>query len=128
MRWLLDTHTLLWVSTEPELLSQKAARLLNEGGHDFFVSAVSSFELATKHRLGKLPAARKLLDGFEEQVEEVGFRLLAISSLHGRTAGSFPQAHKDPFDRILAAQAKTEGLILLSADTELDSFGVQRIW
>jgi PIN domain nuclease of toxin-antitoxin system len=128
LRFLLDTHTLLWVSTEPDLLSPRTERLLSQPGHDFFVSAVSSFELATKHRLGKLPAARKLLDGFEEQVERVGFHLLAISSLHGRTAGSFPQTHKDPFDRILAAQAKLEGLTLLSADAQLDGFGVERIW
>ncbi len=128
MRFLLDTHTLLWTSIAPEFLSEQAVFVLGQEDHDFFVSAVTSFELATKHRLGKLRQAEELLDRFEEHVEFAGFHLLPISSLHGRTAGAYEQAHKDPFDRILAAQAKLEGLTLLSANAQLDSFGIQRLW
>lgn len=128
MRFLLDTHTLLWVSAAPEFLSKQVNELLSQSDHDFFVSAVTSFELATKHRLGKLPQAEKLLEAFEHGVECAGFRLLPISSLHGRTAGSFPQPHKDPFDRILAAQSLLEQMTLLSADPQLDAFGVVRLW
>jgi PIN domain nuclease of toxin-antitoxin system len=128
LRFLLDTHTLLWVSTAPEFLSDRANELFSQPNHDFFVSAVSSFELATKHRLGKLRQAEKLLIAFEKHMEVEGFHLLPISSLHGRTAGAYEQAHKDPFDRILAAQAKLETLILLSADAQLDTFGVERVW
>ena len=128
MRYLLDTHTILWVSTEPELLSRRASRLLSAAGHQFLVSAVSSFELATKHRLGKLIQAERLLQDFETQIESAGFHLLSISSLHARSAGEYPQAHKDPFDRILAAQAFLENLTLISADERLDTFGVQRVW
>ena len=128
MRCLLDTHVLLWVSVGSDRLSARALALLSEAGHDFFVSAVTSFELATKHRTGKLPEAEKLLDGFERQVENAGFRILSISSLHARTAGAYTQAHKDPFDRLLAAQALIEDLALLSADTKLDAFGIARIW
>jgi PIN domain nuclease of toxin-antitoxin system len=128
LRFLLDTHTLLWVSTAPEFLSDRANEFLSEVNQDFFVSAVSSFELATKHRLGKLRQAERLLLDFEKQIEAAGFHLLPISSLHGRTAGAYEQAHKDPFDRILVAQAKLESLVLLSADTQLDTFGVERAW
>ena len=128
MRLLLDTHTLLWVSTAPEYLSKRANILLSQKGHDVFVSAVTGFELATKHRLGKLRQAQELLEGFEEQLGIAGFHLLPISSIHARTAGAYEQTHKDPFDRILAAQAKLEGLTLVSGDAQLDSFGVQRLW
>ncbi len=128
MRLLLDTHALLWVSSVPQYLSERAHALLSQKGHDVFVSVVTSYELATKHRLGKLRQAQELLDGFEEQLESAGFHLLPISSLHARTAGAYKQTHKDPCYRILAAQAKIEGLTLLSADTQLDSFGVQRLW
>ena len=128
MRFLLDTHAVLWTAIDSRRLSDRARSLLGASGHDFFVSAVSSFEIATKYRLGKLPEAATLLDGFEKQMEEAAFHLLSITSTHGRAAGSFPQTHKDPFDRLLAAQAKLENLTLLSADTQLDSFGIDRTW
>ncbi len=128
MRCLLDTHTLLWIAIGSSRQSELVTRLLGEGDHDFFVSAVSSFELASKHRQGKLPEAAALLRGFERQVELAGLQLLPISSLHARTAGAFPQAHKDPFDRILAAQALVEKLTLLSADAQLDTFEIKRLW
>ena len=128
MRYLLDTHTLLWVSIGSQRLSDRARAILSEGTHTFFVSAVTSFELSTKHRFGKLPEAATLLEDFESQIEVAGFFLLSISSLHARSAGEYPQAHKDPFDRILAAQSFLENLTLISADKELDTFAVQRVW
>ena len=75
-----------------------------------------------------MPEAERLLDGLEEQVERAGLRWLAITSVHARMAGGFTQAHKDPFDRMLAAQARVEKLVVLSADGLLDGFGVERVW
>lgn len=127
MRFLLDTPTLLWVSAAPEFLSERALALFSQIDHEFYVSATTGFELATKHRLGKLRQAEKLLQAFDKSLEHAGFRLLYITSLHGLTAGAFPHPHKDPFDRILAAQALLEQLTLLSADPQLDAFGVHRL-
>jgi PIN domain nuclease of toxin-antitoxin system len=128
VRFLLDTHVVLWIATEPDLLSAYAASLLEAEVHTFHVSSVTSFELSTKHRLGKLPQVGKLLIDFESQMERSGFELLPVTSLHGRIAGAFSCSHRDPFDRILAAQSNLELLPILSVDAELDGFGVQRIW
>ena len=128
MKYLLDTHTLLWVSIGSNRLSKTARALLTGTQHIFFVSAVTSFELSTKHRLGRLPEAKSLLVNFEMQIEQSGFQLLSISSLHARSAGAYPQIHKDPFDRVLAAQALVEELWIMSADEQLDVFDVQRVW
>lgn len=95
---------------------------------DCYVSAVSGFELATKHRLGKLPEAAPLVRAFDRLVYNIGFALLSITSEHAIRAGSFPADHRDPFDRFLAAQAQVEGLVLLSSDTQLDQFGIRRLW
>jgi PIN domain nuclease of toxin-antitoxin system len=102
--------------------------LFSQAGHIFFVSAASTFELATKHRIGKLPGAEVLLENFEEQVENAGFQVLSITSLHARVAGTYPHSHKDPFDRLLAAQSSIEQLTLLSADAQLDAFNIKRLW
>lgn len=93
-----------------------------------FVSAVSGFELATKFRIGKLPEAHALVQDFDKFVRGLGFRLLPLTSEHAVRAGSFPANHRDPFDRFLAAQAQVEGLVLLSIDTQLDQFGIRRLW
>lgn len=92
------------------------------------VSAVSAVEIATKFRLGKLPEGAMLAKDFEAITASQGFIELALTGRHGRLAGNLPGAHKDPFDRMLAAQAILEGLTLVSSDAALDQFGVQRIW
>ena len=102
--------------------------LMDENGAECFASAVSGFELATKYRLGKLPEAEPLVLNFSGWVRRLGFSLLSISGQHAIRAGSFAAEHRDPFDRLLAAQAETEGMVLLSKDPELDQFGVRRVW
>ena len=109
-------------------LSARVRTLWAAAENEFFVSAASAFELATKYRLGKLPEAGRLVSSFDERVEQGQMQLLSITSSHARLAGVLRSAHKDPFDRILAAQSLTEKLVLLSNDTMLDEFGVERVW
>ncbi len=128
MRYLLDTHTLLWYATQPAMLSKRVTALLKDPGSRLYASAATSWEIATKYRLGKLPTAEHLLQGYESQLEKAEITILAITSEHARTAGAFPARHGDPFDRILAAQAFLDDLVLLSNDRQLDLFGAQRLW
>ncbi len=93
-----------------------------------FVSAVSGYEIANKFRIGKLPEASVMLRDFDRWVRELGFVLLPLTTAHAVRAGLFAGEHRDPFDRLLAAQAEREGLALLSNDGKLDGFGVRRVW
>ena len=99
-----------------------------EAGGTVWFSPASAYEIALKHRLGRLPEARTLLASFETMLVGAGWQELPILSAHMQTAGTLPLDHRDPFDRILAAQALTDGLTLVSRDAALDQFGVRRLW
>lgn len=128
MRLLLDTHALLWVAFHDELLSAHALQLIQTPGSEVLVSAASAWEIATKYRIGKLNFARALAENFIPRVTAAGYQLLPISTEHALRAGLLPGGHKDPFDRMLAAQAIHEDLPILSNDPQLDVFGVRREW
>lgn len=128
MRILIDTHVLLWAAFDEDLLSPHALLLLQAPDSEVLVSAASAWEISTKFRLGKLNFARELVENFILKVTAAGYQLLPISAEHALRAGRLPGGHKDPFDRMLAAQAIQEDLILLSNDTQLDSFQVRREW
>ncbi len=128
MKLLLDTHTLLWWFMDDPLLSRCAREAIADENNDVFVSAASAWEIATKHRLGKLPEARDAYPRFEEMVARNGFATLAVSVRHGLRAGSYIDSHGDPFDRMLAAQAELEGLSLVSRDRIFARFPVQVLW
>lgn len=128
MRALLDTHTLLWAAYRKDLLSSRAHRLLEARVDDLVVSAASAWEIATKFRLGRLPQAHVLTNNFVDVVTQAGYSLLSISPEHAIRAGRLPGEHKDPFDRILAAQAIHEDLPIISNDNCFDSFAVRRKW
>lgn len=128
MKYLLDTHTLLWGAYRTDRLSARIRRILGSSDPELFVSAASAWEIATKFRLGRLHAAHILANDFVRSVTEAGYLLLAISVEHGLRAGRMVGEHKDPFDRMLAAQAIHEDMPILSSDEQLDSFGVRRIW
>jgi PIN domain nuclease of toxin-antitoxin system len=102
--------------------------LLQTSGSEVYVSAASAWEIATKYRIGKLNSARPLVEDFIPRVTAAGYQLLPISAEHALRAGLLPGDHKDPFDRMIAAQAIHENLALLSNDSELDVFGVRREW
>ena len=129
MRYLLDTHILIWIARgEDILIPPRVSSLLVAERGFICASAVSAWEMATKHRIGKLPRVGIFLERFEERARESDLGLLPISVQHGLLAGTMEGEHKDPFDRILAAQALVEDLTLLSNDAKLDSFGVRRVW
>jgi PIN domain nuclease of toxin-antitoxin system len=128
MRVLLDTHVLLWAAFRKDLLSARAQKLIETPVNEILVSAASAWEIATKYRLGRLPLAQVLVEDFVPRVTAAGYVLLSISAEHALRAGRLPADHKDPFDRMLAAQAIHEDLPLLSNDERLDVFGVRREW
>ena len=128
MKVLLDTHALLWVAMSSASLSETAMHLLRDDTNQFFVSAASAWEIATKVRLGKLREAERLELRFQEEVENAGYILLSIDTASALRAGRFPAAHRDPFDRMIAAQAIGGDLMVLSNDAKLDLFGVRRLW
>ncbi len=125
---LLDTHAVLWWFHQPERLSKPARMAIVEGGNDVFVSPASGFEIASKSRKGLLPFQSPLAHSFDRETQAEGFRELHVTSAHTQLAGSFESAHKDPWDRILAAQAKCEGLKLVTCDRAMPSFDVETLW
>lgn len=128
MRALLDTHTLLWAVLSPETLSRRAAAVIGDASNEILVSAASAWEIATKVRIGRLPGAEGLERDFFDVMHEAGYSLIAIDAAAALRAGRLAARHRDPFDRVLAAQALAEDIPILSADARLDSFGVRRIW
>lgn len=128
MKYLVDTHVILWAAYRKDLLSDRAIELLESETNQILVSAASAWEIATKHRRGRLPLAGTLAENFIETVTKAGYSLLPISVEHALRAGQMPGEHKDPFDRMLCAQAIHEDMALLSIDSELDTLGVRREW
>ncbi len=125
---LLDTHALLWTAHQPASLSKRAFEAIEDGTNRIFVSAVSAFEIAIKNRKGKLEFTTSLARHFIEQVTNWGFQLLPISVDHAQLAGNLVGPHKDPWDRILAAQAQIEGLPLVTQDAEMPRLGAETFW
>jgi len=125
---LLDTHALLWWLAEPDRLSPKAQAAIAEPANGVHVSAASGWEIATKVRLGKLPAARELLEDLPGLLAAQGFQLLPITLQHGLHAGIYPMPHCDPFDRLLAAQAELAILTLVTLDPALQAFPCRLLW
>lgn len=109
---------------EPERLSKKAAAAIGAADARILISAVVIWEVAIKRRLGKLDAPADLL----EQLERAGVDLLPITARHADRVGTLPMHHRDPFDRLLVAQADVDGLALVTADSELSDYGVKLIW
>jgi len=128
LRVLLDTHTLLWAALDPEKLSAKAKTLLTSLNTEALVSAASAWEIATKVRIGKLPGAGAFAADFPARIERMGFYGLDITLEHGQRAGLLPGTHKDPFDRMLIAQAQAENIPLVSNERAFDGYGIRRIW
>lgn len=128
MAFLFDTHALLWWLAEPERLSPVVHATLADPDQPVFISAASAWEIATKHRLGRLPTAEVLLQEGWALLERQGFQPLPVSWSHGLRAGGYPMPHRDPFDRLLAAQAELEQLILITMDPALAPFPCQTLW
>jgi len=128
MHLLLDTHALLWWLSDDPSLSKHARLAIANTRNTVFVSAASAWEIATKVRLGKLPSAAELAADFATHSEREGFEALAISVGHALRAGLLAGSHRDPFDRMLIAQAQAENLDLVSNEVVFDSYGIRRVW
>lgn len=128
MRFLLDTHALLWWLFDDPGLSEASREIIADPDNRILVSSASAWEITTKVRLGRLDGARELARDVATWVERAGFAELAVRIPHAQRAGSWPQAHRDPFDRMLAAQSALEDLPLISRDEALKSFGIRLVW
>jgi PIN domain nuclease of toxin-antitoxin system len=128
MTLLLDTHTLLWWLLEPGQLSARARKSIANRQNQIWVSAATGWEISTKQRIGKLPGIGGLAANLFREIQAEGFQALNLTFPHACLAGSFTYSHRDPFDRMLAAQSLLDNLQLVSADQVFDQFGIERIW
>ena len=128
MRVLLDTHALLWWVADSGRLSPRARRIVADEANGVLVSAASAWEIATKYRLGKLPGAEAVALDIAGTIGDQGFEPLPVGVRDAERAGRLPGPHRDPFDRMLAAQALARDLGVVSVDEALDGYGVRRIW
>jgi PIN domain nuclease of toxin-antitoxin system len=128
MRLLLDTHAYLWWLGGDAALPERVRSLIGDLETVVLVSAASAWEIATKHRVGKLPGAALIVSDIEATVRRQGFEPLAVTMRHGQRAGSLPGHHRDPFDRMLIAQAILEDCVMVSNERLFDSYGVDRVW
>ena len=126
VRHLVDTHVLLWLFSAPERISESVRDALADRSNPLLVSAASALEITTKIRLGKLDAA-ELTTTLGRRIEGIGADILPIALEHAVLAGSMPWPHRDPFDRLLVAQATIEDAILVTVDAALIDLPVPRI-
>jgi PIN domain nuclease of toxin-antitoxin system len=128
LAYLLDSHALLWWWFDPDRLSGAVRSLLSDSENQVLVSAASVWELSLKHHQGKLPELASAIADLPGLLQADGFEALPISLAHGIRAGGYSQPHRDPFDRMLAAQAELDRLVLLTADPQLSTFPCQTLW
>ncbi len=122
-RFLLDTHAVLWALAEPGMLSRPARMALEDARSEVFVSVVSGWEIAIKRALGKLEAP----DNLEAAIRMQGFEPLLVTFQHAEQAGGLPPYHRDPFDRMLIAQARAEGLTIVTRDSGFSFYDVRTL-
>ena len=128
MQVLLDTCTLIWATLSSKAISAKARKLLADESNIVLVSAASAWEIATKVRSGKMPEAEQLERNFLETMEVAGYTILSLDASSALRAARFPGLHRDPFDRMIAAQALSLDIPVITPDPLFDQFGVRRIW
>ncbi len=128
VRFLLDTHALLWWWTDDPALPASARDRIANPKNEIVVSAASAWEVTTKARLGKLPGLEAAAARFTELVAADGFTELPITQPHALRAGGYPLEHRDPFDRMLAAQSEIEAMPIISRDPALSAFPCKVVW
>lgn len=124
MRLLIDTHTALWLLGEDKRLSSSAEQMLTDVSNEVLLSAAVVWEVALKQSLGKLDAP----DGFSALLIDAGAMPLPVTIEHARTVGALPWHHRDPFDRMLVAQARLENAVVVSSDDRLHAYDVRVAW
>ncbi|MGK7925395.1 MAG: type II toxin-antitoxin system VapC family toxin [Spirulina sp.] len=116
IKYLLDTHVFLWWVFDDSRLDTACRDIIRNPKHDLFVSSASAWEIATKYRIGKLPEAKPIVEQYSEILIRAQFLELAITATHALRAGSLPIAHRDPFDRMIMAQAELEKMPVITYD------------
>ena len=122
-RLLLDTHALVWWLSDVSRLSEAARAAIAEPRNDIFVSAITGWEIAVKRAKGRITAP----DHLSAMIEERGFTHLPLTFHHAEQAGNLPLHHRDPFDRLLVAQAQAEGLVLVTRDARIPRYGIRTL-
>ncbi|HSS99461.1 MAG TPA: type II toxin-antitoxin system VapC family toxin, partial [Terriglobales bacterium] len=122
------THALLWWLNDDANLPASTRKIISDNRNQILVSAASAWEITTKFRLGKLPTANTLIQDFAAYLQNERFETLSISLEHGVRAGLLPGPHRDPFDRMLIAQAQAENIAIISNEKVFDGYGVRRVW
>lgn len=125
---LLDTHALLWFDQEPERFSPRVKKTLRRKSATIFVSPVSLYELQRKLVIGKLPQAASLLENIDRRMVDYDLRFLPVTARHALVAASLDWDHRDPFDRLLVAQAMEENCTIVSADQRFNQAGIHVMW
>jgi PIN domain nuclease of toxin-antitoxin system len=125
---LLDTHAFLWWIAGDTALSHRARVAIGDDGNTVFVSAASAWEITTKFRIGKLPGVAAIADDLAAVLDSQGFVALPVTFAHGQTAGALPGPLKDPFDRMLIAQAMLDRMALVSNEQGFGAYGVRLLW
>ncbi|MEE8138586.1 MAG: type II toxin-antitoxin system VapC family toxin [Thermoanaerobaculia bacterium] len=128
MRVLVDTHCWLWMQVAPERFSPQVLQLLTAEDNELYLSAASSWEIAIKYALKRLPLPLPPREYVPSRMEASGVRGLPVEHVHALEAGELPPHHRDPFDRLLIAQARVEGFPILTADSQLRPYEVEVIW
>ena len=128
LSFLLDTCALIWWWNAPAELSVKAWALIRDPRNRIFVSAATAWEISTKTRIGKLPSGSRILDEWSQRIGEDGFFELPMTAVHAAKAGLLPGEHRDPFDRMIAAQGLLENLPILTSDPRLAALGSETRW
>lgn len=128
MNLLLDTHTALWWLSRKGKVSQPVRALLRDPATVVFLSAASVWEMSIKARSGKLIVPQPLLDDVDAFLSQLAWQAVPVLARHGVLAGQLPGAHKDPFDRMLAAQARLEGLTVATSDPAIAGLGAAVVW
>ena len=128
MRLLLDTHALMWFLLDAQRLSSQARTLMVDLSNELWVSPASLWELAIKISLGKYALEKDFRTFFDEQLEDNRLEILPITVRHAAAVATLPFHHRDPFDRLIIAQAVVEQVPVLSADATFDSYPIARIW
>jgi PIN domain nuclease of toxin-antitoxin system len=126
-KYLIDTHILLWWVFNDPKLDPISREIIQNPDHEILVSSVSAWEIGTKYRIGKLPSVQDLIENYSQILEDAQFKELSITTAHGLRAGTLPIAHRDPFDRMLMAQAELENIPIITYDSAFQTGLIQVI-
>ncbi len=128
MELILDTHALIWILLSDKRIHARHREWLLDPANKIYVSSVSAFELSTKVRIGKLPEAAGIVKNFENICNDFGYIQLQVSHAHGLASGLLVGEHRDPFDRLLAAQSIVENMPIMTVDAKLRELGAEVVW